>query len=105
MALKILNDESEIRVKTDNVKEKLHTARFEVREDLSILTKIVQKVYDAEQEFKENINHIGVARGIYDESGNALVGDDMPAPQVAKGPAPVKSLAFGKIHTKAAGAK
>ena len=49
MALKILNEESEIRVKTDNVKEKLHTARYEVKEDLSYLTKIVQKVYDAEQ--------------------------------------------------------
>ena len=69
------------------------------------MTKKLQKVYDAEQQFKDNIKHIGVARGIYDESGNALVGENMPAPQVAKGPAPVKTLAFGKIHTKAAGAK
>ena len=105
MALKILNEESEIRVKTDNVKDKVYTARHEMKEEIAVLTNIVQKVYDAEQQFKENINHIGVARGIYDESGNALVGDSTPAPQVAKGPAPVKTLAFGKIHTKAAGAK
>ena len=105
MALKILNEESEIRVKTDNVKDKVHTARYEMKEEISVLTKKLQKVYDAEQQFKENIKHIGVARGIYDESGNALVGENKPAPQVAKGPAPVKTLAFGKIHTKAAGAK
>ena len=48
MALKILNEESEIRVKTDNVKDKLHTARYEMKEEISVLTKIVQKVYDAE---------------------------------------------------------
>ena len=62
-------------------------------------------MYDAENEFKEHINHIGVEKGVYDQNGNSLVGDSMPAPQVAKGPAPVKTLAFGKIHTKTAGAK
>ena len=56
-------------------------------------------MYDAEIEFKNHITQIGVDNGIYDKNGTALISDINAAPQV-KGPAPVKSLAFGKIHTK-----
>ena len=100
-----MNEESEIRIKTDAIKEKCHTTRDEIKGEIQYLTSVVQKVYDAEQEFKEHITQIGVENGIYDEDGNAIVPGQPKKPQVAKGPAPIKTLAFGKIHTKPAGAK
>ena len=100
MALKILNEETEVRIQTDKVKEKLHTARTEVKDDIKYLTNIVQKVYDAENKFKENITKIGIERGVYDKYGNPIMEGETTKPSTAPQQKVVKTLAFGKIHAK-----
>ena len=108
MALKILNEESEIRVQTDAVKEKCHTARNEIREDIQFFKNTLQKVYDAEKEYSEHITQIGYKKGVWDKNGEPIKEEPKAAPKPVvkeKEPEPTKTLAFGKIHKFFGGAK
>jgi hypothetical protein len=89
IALKILNDESEIRVMTDDLKITCKTTREGIhREVVDVATKLYE-VYEAEKKFNKHMQSL-----VTEHYGN----EEEKAAEAAK---PVKkTIAFGKISIK-----